>query len=660
MKHAATKRKNMMIAGIAVFVIVIAILIIGLSATGNHRNNGGSVCNCDDDIPCSGSSSASSSPWDDFRATSYTAAIATDSVECSEIGADILRAGGNAVDAAVAATLCLGVVSPASSGLGGGCFIVMHNSTTGENLFVDAREVAPSGAHPHMFVDDPLAAQNGGPAVAVLGELRGLYHAWEHHGSGNVSWADLVLPSVPYAESWPISAQLNDEMYDSDEFLYGDFPALSAIFKDERGYPKAIGTIIKRPELAHTLKQIATNGADYLYDTMADTLAAEIAEAGGYVTADDIRNYKPLVYPALETTVMGHTYVGARGSSSGGPVVSGILKYMQSVAAPLASQGAQYYHWLVEAMKHGFAIRLSLADPEYFNVSRPVNALLSDAYMATLQRELSSDSSVQELSVYGGTYNMQNAGTKDAGTTHLSVIDPLGNAVSLTSTINTGFGSKLLSAATGIIFNNEMDDFSIPNKSNHYHLAPSPFNFPEAGKRPLSSMSPSILLDSRGKVRLVGGASGGPHIITGTAQVILNVLGRGMDLLRALTHYRVHSQLLPDEVDCEHHLYTLDPSDDAPPAVRRLQVRRSGRLARQGVVFNTDDGNSAAMGFGGALRQNIIAPERVYAALRACGHRNVTAHTGSVGVTQFISVDPDTGLIEAVSDPRKNGRPAAL
>lgn len=181
---------------------------------------------------------------------------------------------------------------------------------------------------------------------------------------------------------------------------------------------------------------------------------------------------------------------------------------MSSFSEPLISLGNLYYHRLAEAMKHTFAIRLHLGDPSYVDSEGPLSALLSDKYMSGLANLNTSDFDVQLLSTYGGEYSTKNIIKNDHGTTHISIIDSDGNAVALTSTINTYFGSKVISKSTGIIFNNEMDDFSIPNSPNYFGLAPSPLNFPEPFKRPLSSMSPSILLDKHGKVRLIGGASG--------------------------------------------------------------------------------------------------------------------------------------------------------
>ncbi len=457
--------------------------------------------------------------WDQYAVISSKGAVATDAAICSQIGADVLSHGGNAVDAAVASALCLGVVSPASSGIGGGCFILTHNATSGVNEFIDSRERAPAAATETMFVGDPMKAQVGGLAVAVLAEVRGLHLAWTRYGSGNVPWSALVTPAAELAAKWTISVEMGAIL---DELVAdGELPTTAgwrALYEKSAGVLKTVGDTVEQPELAHTLQQIAQQGPDYLYSTMAATLSAEIVQAGGIVTPEDISGYEPTVLPAIETRVLGHTYVGVGGSSSGGAVVAGILKFMGTFAEPMASLGDLYHHRLTEAFKHAFAVRLSLGDPLFVNTTGALEALLSDEYMGALALN-TSDSGVHLLSEYGGKYNMQYSSVVDHGTSHLSVLDQWGNAVAMTTTVNLHFGSHVVSPSTGILFNNQMDDFSIPNASNYFGLAPSPFNFPQPHKRPLSSMSPSILLNRHGRVRLVGGASGGPRIITATAQV---------------------------------------------------------------------------------------------------------------------------------------------
>lgn len=466
-----------------------------------------------------------------------------------------------------------------------------------------------------MFEDDPIQAQDGGLAIAVLAEVKGLRYAWEKFGSHHpqVSWKSLVMPAAQLAKKWVIDRQVAVYLQKiKTQLLSGKFPALSALYLDSNGQIKKAGDVVRQPALSYTLSMIAEHGASYIYEDLAEILSQEIQSAGGIVTADDIRSYNIRVLPALTTDVMGHTYLGVGGSSSGGAVVAGILKFMTSFGEQLVSQGSLYNHRLAEAYKHAFAIRLSLGDPQYINTTEPIDSLLSDDYMQNLFFN-GDDSSVLPIEYYGGKFNMLYASQEDHGTSHISVLDKDNNAVSLTTTVNTYFGSKVVSPTTGILFNDEMDDFSIPNSANYFGLAPAPSNYPEPFKRPLSSMSPSIVLDRKGKVRLIGGASGGPRIITATAQVILNYLGKGMRLLDAVVAPRIHSQLLPPTVYIE----------DQP-------LLDGGR---------------------------ITATQEMALALSSRGH-NLTYESGSMAVTQFIAIDPDTGAIEAVSDPRKDGSPA--
>lgn len=576
---------------------------------------------------------SSATPFADYEVTTSLGAVATDNPTCSQIGADILNLGGNAVDAAISAALCLGVISPASSGIGGGCYMLYYNQNNGESTFIDAREVAPAASTSHMFENQPMAAQDGGLAIAVLGEVKGLYLAYEKYGSHKVSWKTLVAPAAKLAKRWAINAYVAKVLHEIEPQLYsGLYPELSKLYLTPSNTLKQEGDIVEQPQLSYTLSQIGEQGPAYLYDTMAETLAKEIQAAGGIMTAADIRAYAPREHEPIRVSLANglYTYLGVGGSSSGGSVVAGILQFFLSYETPLTQLGSLYYHRVVEALKHGFAIRMSLGDPDYVNATGAHQALLSMSYMRDLQTQLTSDASVQaSLGVYGGYYNLSHAYalSEDHGTSHISVIDAAGNALSMTSTINTYFGSKVVSPSTGLLFNNQMDDFSIPGASNYFGLAPSPYNYPAPGKKPLSSMSPSILLATDAwslshrtptqvpKVRLIGGASGGPRIITATAQVILNYLGRGMDVLTAVTTPRVHSQLLPNKVDVE---------------------------AQQLVT--------------GA---RIDMPAAVYTTLRTLGHANVTAYDGSFAITQFISVDMDTNVRTAVSDPRKDGKPAA-
>lgn len=530
------------------------------------------------------------SSYPSYYITSQIAAVASDVGICSDMGVNILKSGGNAMDAAVTTTLCLGVMSPASSGIGGGCYIVSYNASTGSSEFIDSREVAPLASTPTMFDSDPLASQNGALAIAVVAELKGLYLGWKKFGSGSLSWKQLVQPVVNIAGAAVISRELALLMKEvENDLATGNYPGLAALLLDGAGNLKKEGDTLYRPQLAKTLQAVADHGPDYVYKTMAGTIASEIQALGGIITEAEIQAYEPVIHEPIRTTVFGgYTYIGASGSSSGAVAVTGLLKFLSSYADPMVSQSYLYYHRLAEAMKHVFAIRMSLGDPAFVNTTGPIHALLSDSYMSQLRR-VTSDKSVLPLDQYGGRYNYtaQPLPRIDHGTSHLSIIDSWGNAIALTSTINTYFGSKVVSPSLGIIWNNQMDDFSNDNSSNFFKLAPNYNNFPEPGKKPLSSMSPSILLSPTGKVRLVGGASGGPRIITGTAQMILNSIGRGMDLLTAVTSPRIHTQLFPNTLCVENHTYVSEVDLLLPAGIQKFLTDRGQNVIECSGFSNT-------------------------------------------------------------------------
>jgi gamma-glutamyltranspeptidase len=577
-----------------------------------------------------------------------------------------LLRGGNAVDAAVAATLCLGVVSPGSSGIGGGCFILTHNGTTRENVFIDSREVAPAAARPDMFAGAPLKAQDGGLAVAVFSELKGLHLAWRQHG--RLPWSDLVRPAAQLAQRWTVSketAALLQQVV--GQLRSGLYPGLSALYVKADGAIKTVGDVVEQPLLADTLAKVGRFGPDYLYVTMAPTLAAEIQAAGGVVTAADMQAYVPDVLKPLTASFMGHTYVGASGSSSGGIAVAAVLEFLGGYPEPLASQGDVFYHRLVEAFNHVFAMRLSLADPSFVNTTGVTAAMLSAAYMGRLRAATSDRAVLPRWDRYGGRYNLtyaarQTAGgalPTDHGTTHISVLDRWGNAVALTSTINTYFGSKVVSPSTGILFNNQMDDFSVPGASNFFGLAPSALNYPQPGKKPLSSMSPSFVLlpplatdtaSGKGaKLRLVGGGSGGPKIITVTTQMIVNVIGRGLDLLTAVMVPRLHAQVRGlSNPHLGPYLIPLFNIGRHGPAPARAAPPAAGVRGRPHARVLRRAGHPGARG--GAHRAACPRPQRHVRK----GHRDHAVHQRRPGDGRCLRrVRPTEGRT-----PRRHGRVA--
>jgi gamma-glutamyltranspeptidase len=310
-------------------------LIVILTLSHPHSSNS---------APSTCPTSSSSDVWSTFRVESALGAVATDHPTCSQIGVDLLRKGGNAVDASIAAKLCLGVVSPASSGIGGGALILIHDSASAQNTFIDSRETAPSKATERMFESNPLAAQNGGLAIAVPGEIMGLYVAWERYGSNALDWSDLVAPAAKLAENWIMSEEIAAYAKSASANAYWkEYPALASLFTDSKtGKLKVAGDSVQQPALAAFLNKLASTGPSVFYEDAAEEIATEIQSAGGIVTADDIRQYQPLVYEdedLIKSTFMGYNYVSISGCSSGGASVAGILNFMESYPEALVSVG---------------------------------------------------------------------------------------------------------------------------------------------------------------------------------------------------------------------------------------------------------------------------------------------------------------------------------
>ena len=283
-------------------------------------------------LPCPSSSSLSLSPsGQPFLSTSFHGAAAGDNAHCSEVAVSILKIGGNAVEAAIAGVLCQGVLSPGSSGIGGGAFVVVYNSTDDSSNFIDARETAPFAAYENMFIDNPGKSLNGGLAIAVFAELKGLYLAFNKYSSGHVQWFELVNPAAKLAKRWQVTPQFAEVLHSAEALSalsakHAEFPELKKLYCNPDGSVKEAGDWVENPALSRTLSQIAIRGPDYLYADMADKLADEIQAAGGVVTGDDIRNYRPVEHAPVKTDIMGHRLLSASGSSSGGAVVAGIIK----------------------------------------------------------------------------------------------------------------------------------------------------------------------------------------------------------------------------------------------------------------------------------------------------------------------------------------------
>lgn len=503
-------------------------------------------------------------------------AAATDNADASRAAVEVLRAGGNAVDAAIAAALALGVTSPSSSGFGGGGFALVCQPTGGRCTFVDFRETAPAALTPELIRNAPAnarASQIGGLAVAVPGEPTGFVELSRRYGRRPLSVA--TAPAVRLArQGFRVSPFLGSQLERERPELQRN-PAFAAVFS-RGGVPFAAGDLLQRTPLATTLERYGREGERYVRGAFAVALADHVRAQGGVLTADDIRNYRVVERAPLTVNFRGSTVVTAPPPSAGGIVVAETLAQIDGLAArnlPLLHGSSAYAHALADAWRHAFDDRTRyVGDPgagDPNTQSAIARSLLAPARLS--QRHRTFDPSRARSVVV-----IEPA--RDAGTTHLCVIDADGMAVSLTTTVNLAFGSRVVVPSLGVLLNNEVDDFSIGTAGNNFGLAVSPANSLVAGRRPISSMSPTIALRD-GRPTLVAGASGGPRIATATAQIVLNVLAHGMNIEAAMSAPRVHHQGLPDQLLVER---------DVPEDVR------VGLRARGYNVVETDSPIAAA------------------------------------------------------------------
>jgi gamma-glutamyltranspeptidase/glutathione hydrolase len=470
--------------------------------------------------------------------------VATDHALSAKAGAEILARGGNAVDAAVAAALSAGVVQPAGSGLGGGGFAVVVQAD-GTRASLDFREVAPAGASRDMFLDasggaDSALSRASGLAVGVPGESRGLMQLVENWG--RLSPREVAAPAIRQASGGtPVGQHLALAFGATTHEEVG-----RAFFSG--GSPLERGDRMVRGRLARTLRRWASSRGEDLHAGFgADAILSAVQRRGGVMTAEDLRSYKPVQRDPIVARFRGHSVVTMPPPSSGGIVLAQLLRVLEGYdLASLGHNSSDYIHLLAEAMKHAYADRAHhMGDPDFVEV--PVQRLLSDDRVAEIRHKIWPGRTF-ESAYYGALI----APPTDGGTTHISVVDRQGMAVALTSTINTSFGSGIVAADLGVILNNEMDDFSAqPGVPNAYGLIGAEANAVEAGKRPLSSMTPTVILDEEGRVKMSVGGSGGSHIISSTLQVVLNVLVFGMDAQEAVSAPRFHHQWQPDTLFVE-------------------------------------------------------------------------------------------------------------
>uniref|UniRef100_A0A453C489 Glutathione hydrolase n=1 Tax=Aegilops tauschii subsp. strangulata TaxID=200361 RepID=A0A453C489_AEGTS len=464
--------------------------------------------------------------------TSPHGAVAADDERCSRIGRDALRCGGTAVDAAVATSLCLGVVSPASSGIGGGAFMLVR-LTDGTAVVYDSRETAPLAATKDMYGGNDTLKARGALSIGVPGEIAGLYEAWKRHGK--LPWKELVMPAAKLAWAFTVSPYLHMQMKATEAGILGN-AGMRAVYACN-GEILKVGDVCRNGKLAWTLEAVAERGPAAFYSgPVADLLVKDVKEAGGIMTKEDLEKYQVKVRRPLSQSVMGLTVLSMPPPSAGGAGLMLVLNILAQYGVSGIS-GSLGIHRLVESLKHYMAVKMNLGDPDFVDVGAVVSDMLSPKFAAELRRTI-YDNMTFSPQHYGGRWNI----LQDHGTSHLSIVDGERNAVSMTSTVNAYFGSLILSPSTGVLLNNEMDDFSMPANTTANTPPPAPNNFVAPLKRPLSSMCPTIVLKD-GKLKAAVGASGGSMIPAGTIEVLLNHFAKNMDPLSSVMAPRVYHQV---------------------------------------------------------------------------------------------------------------------
>lgn len=470
----------------------------------------------------------------------------------SEIGVEILKRGGNAVDAAVATGFALAVTLPRAGNLGGGGFMLVHVARTGETIAIDYRETAPAAATRDMFLDskgdpDPVKSRDSGLSVGVPGTVRGLALAHGKYGSGKFSLAQLIEPAARLArEGVPVEDDLADSL-PAVAPKFARFPASAAVFLRD-GKALRRGDTFIQADLATTLEAIRQQGPDAFYSgRIASQIAAAVRDVGGVMTEADLAAYKPVLRPVVRGSYRGYEIASMPPPSSGGVHLVQILNILEGYDLKAMGAGsAAALHALAEAMKPAYADRATfLGDPDRVKV--PVKGLTSKKYAEGQRAAIDLSKARKADEIKSG----DPLPYESDQTTHFSVVDSEGNAVANTYTLNFSYGMGMIAAGTGVLMNNEMDDFSAKTGAqNAYGLVGGDTNSVHPGARPLSSMTPTFLFRD-GRLVMVTGSPGGSRIITTVLQVIVNVVDFGMNIAEAVAAPRIHHQWKPDAIMIE-------------------------------------------------------------------------------------------------------------
>ncbi|MFZ1197551.1 MAG: gamma-glutamyltransferase [Pseudolabrys sp.] len=468
----------------------------------------------------------------------------------ARIGIEILDRGGNAVDAAVAVGFALAVTYPRAGNIGGGGFMVIHLGKTGEDAAIDYRETAPAAATETMFLDangepDPKKSRDSGLSVGVPGTVAGLALAHAKYGSGKLSLAELIEPAIELARN---GVEIVDDIADTLPLAQpriARWHSSAPVFLNSDGTVLMPGQDLLQPDLAITLRAIASDGPKGFYEgPVAEKIVAAVRKAGGVMTTEDMKNYRAILREPVRGTYRGYDIVSMPPPSSGGVHLIEMLNILEGYDLAKLPRG-ESLHVLAEVMKRAYADRATfMGDPD--SVKMPVAGLISKKYAAALQAQI-GNRATPATEVRSGNP----ADFEGQNTTHFSVIDSAGNAVSNTYTLNFSYGLGLVAEGTGVLLNNELDDFtSKPGTANAYGLVGYNANLPGPGKRPLSSMTPTIVMKD-GKPFLITGSPGGSRIISTVLQIIVNVIDFHLPVDQAVSAPRVHHQWQPDELSAE-------------------------------------------------------------------------------------------------------------
>jgi gamma-glutamyltranspeptidase / glutathione hydrolase len=515
--------------------------------------------------------------------------IVSQEAAASRVGLDILKRGGNAVDAAVAVGFALAVTMPRAGNLGGGGFMLIYRADLKRTIAIDYRETAPVATTKDVFLDangeaDPFKSRYSGLAIGVPGTVAGLELAWRKYGSGKFSFGDLIAPSIALArQGLTVDDDVADSLPLAAKALASHTSSARIYLRQDGGVPQT-GDHITLDDLAATLEAIAAKGAAGFYSgPIAQKIVEAVNAVGGRMTIEDLANYRAVERPPVRGSYRGYDVVSMPPPSSGGAHIIEILNILEGF--PLATQGlnsSASLHEMAEAEKLAYADRAAwLGDPDF--IKMPLAGLTSKPYAEHLRSMIELDRARPAADIRPGEPQRYESDQ----TTHFSIVDGDGNAVANTYTLNLPYGSGLVAEGTGMLLNNELDDFAAkPGAANAYGLMGGDANAPGPAKRPLSSMSPTLVFKD-GKLLMATGSPGGSTIISTVLQIILNVIDHGLNVAEAENAPRAHDQLWPDELRIERGL--------SPDTIRLLEAMGHKVVLRDAMgsantIVRTPDG----------------------------------------------------------------------